>query len=79
MPALDADPQRIRQPGTRLQQVRGAAVDLLVLAVPQQVSAVFVQKDHALRQHVDGFAQPPFRTRHGRQGGVERLRLCFAF
>ena len=56
--ALDADPDGILQPRSRLEQVRAAAVDLGIFLVPENISALGVEEHDALRQDVDRLAQP---------------------
>ena len=56
--ALDADSQRVGQPGTGLEQMGAALVDVDVLLVPKDVAPFGVEEHNAFRKNVDGIAQP---------------------
>ena len=68
--AHDADAQRVLEPRADLEQVGAALVDVGVLLVPQDVAAFRVEEDDALRQDLDGLAQPLVRRLGGRDGGI---------
>ena len=75
--ALDADAQRVREPRAGLEQVGAALVDFGVLLVPQDVAALRVEEDDALRQDVDRFAQPRMRLAGSRRS--QRRPRLFAY
>ena len=67
--ARDADAQRVLEARAFREQIGGLAVDLGVLLVPEDVAAFGIEKHDALRQDVDGLAQPLMRfARLGNRG-----------
>ncbi len=56
--ARNADAQRVFETRAFGEQIGGLAVDLGVFLVPEDVAAFGVEKHDALRQDVDGLAQP---------------------
>src|SRR5262249_48259302 len=56
--ARDTDADGVGEPGSWLEQIGAAPVDLGVLPVPEDVAAVIVQRDDALPQGLDGPAPP---------------------
>lgn len=56
--AGNADAQRVFEACAFLEQIGGLAVDLGVFLVPEDVAAFGIEEHDALRQDVDGLAQP---------------------
>ena len=59
--AGDADAQRVFEARAFSEQIGGLAVDLGILLVPENVAAFGIENHDALRQQVDGLAQPLMR------------------
>ncbi len=60
VPAGHADAQGVLELAARFEKIGGAVVDLGVALVPEDVAALTIEKDDALGQGVDRFAQTLF-------------------
>ena len=70
--AGNADADRIFQSHARLEQVGGSSVHLCIFLVPENVAAVSIENDHALRKHVDRLPQALLRFARFGQSNLER-------
>ena len=69
--AHDTYPQRIGEARADFEQVGAAMINLGVLLVPKDVAPFRIEKDDALRQHFEGFAQAGMRGARFLLGAIE--------
>ena len=68
--ARHADAQRVLELRAHLEEIGAALVDVGVFLVPQDVAALGIEKHDALRQYLQGLAQPLMRRVGGGHGGA---------